>query len=739
MAKPVLKFLDAAQLLELVSASPLGSAGVDSRPVEAALAPDLSFGPFSALTLNLRSAVSVQALNGPEDVDADGIVAPTAGGPAWLKYRLEAGTKAEGAGSVSAVGFEFAGEAHAALLDYRAHPRNRPVREAVKADVASGPRFSFDRSDVEALGPDDAVAVRLQGRLQASVSVSWSDVFSTHLSELLSLSGIQDAVALQVEAGASLAATVSIADDFLVAFTALPGGEFRVAVRKAKQRGLSLAGSLGAQVTFADPGAVQALVESYVQGVLGSPLAQVETILGRAGTALSSQERELVEHLLDRFGLAGVAETIDGAVARIREEIAAFKAKVAKLVERVATAKIAAGFGYEYSRVDTDTVLFQALLTKAALVLHHDALKWGRIAGALADETGGVTVESYLNERTSKRVRSWGFTLGLDKWKLSGRDEVALESVTRRDQEGRLQVSYLGTRSYVDESTGSRWSWETDFNAGMASFSSLAGKAHVSEFDFGIGLLWHQSGGKLDADDLERLVDAALLWRVVDEAGANAARRALFAAAGRPYEATVQTLVGKGVFRAILPALADPAHVNAPSIAGALASAMPWWKKLRELTPSQRRDAYEGLWSFYLDPRNARLSGAELARFAARTLAKHEELEPLGLLEEKADGPGPFTFAGLTQLNARTRGQFAAFTRGLRSLKESIDNGASDDGVRIPKAFADLEGFWAQSHHVRAVGAYLLDAAEREGVLADTRRSLTVSAGGTDVIVLASA
>src|ERR1043165_2989544 len=70
-----LKLADKEAFLALASTKPIGDASVDSTLLEAKLSPNLSLSPFSTLSLNLRGAISVQVLNGPEDTDKDGIAA----------------------------------------------------------------------------------------------------------------------------------------------------------------------------------------------------------------------------------------------------------------------------------------------------------------------------------------------------------------------------------------------------------------------------------------------------------------------------------------------------------------------------------------------------------------------------------------------------------------------------------------------------------------------------------------
>jgi hypothetical protein len=121
---------------------------------------------------------------------------------------------------------------------------------------------------------------------------------------------------------------------------------------------------------------------------------------------------------------------------------------------------------------------------------------------------------------------------------------------------------------------------------------------------------------------------------------------------------------------------------------------------------------------------------------AAEQHVKEEGSLELVLTERTPSGPNPFSFAGLTHINGDTRGACAAFTRGCNILHTAIGSGARNQKT-IDKAFSEMDDLWQQSHHVRAIGAYLLEAAERVGVLGDVTRTMTVEAEGvTDTVVV---
>jgi hypothetical protein len=123
-------------------------------PPDGDLEPNLSLGPFQKLSLNLRGALGVRILNGPEDEDEDGVAA-TAGaangadlapqleltktGDTWLRYRLAAGIKASGTAALSALDFEFEGAAEPSCST-TALTRERTRSAGVVNDLSAGPR-----------------------------------------------------------------------------------------------------------------------------------------------------------------------------------------------------------------------------------------------------------------------------------------------------------------------------------------------------------------------------------------------------------------------------------------------------------------------------------------------------------------------------------------------------------------------------------------------------------------------
>ena len=86
--------------------------------------------------------------------------------------------------------------------------------------------------------------------------------------------------------------------------------------------------------------------------------------------------------------------------------------------------------------------------------------------------------------------------------------------------------------------------------------------------------------------------------------------------------------------------------------------------------------------------------------------------------------------------NSGVRRGWNAFIRGLRAFEELMRPGNCLAPDRFEKAFDAVQQFWGQSLYVRAAGAFLLERAERGGLLEEITRSFTVTFGEDEVVTL---
>jgi hypothetical protein len=741
MANPFeFKLANPKNAKDLFSNAPLGSSSIDHAPVGLELKSGLSFGGDSGgkLTLNARGVLTVAVLNDATDPDEDGIlsskpdsVADDALRPqlafdasrAYLKYRVEAGVKAAADIPVGALlGIDAAAEASVVFADYRAHGRDELTRDTLLEDITAG-RFITHLDHVLAMAPGDALAFRFGGSLSVGVTVSWSDIFTGQIGTLSTLLGSPVPLAISVNAGATVTLSVSVSDDFALVFSRASDDAWRVGVRKVKSSRIAPSVDAGIDVGIANPDELKGLVTATLAGVLGAPLEKVKSLLAAASLeSLGPVERKLAKALIERLGLKEELATIEA----LRKKVEEAEAKVTEVIEKVVKTRIALSFSYEYSRVSVATNVVQATLTRAAVrALHKDLIK--ARADALADavraKRPGVAIERYLNQKEITRSRSFGFTLGFGKWAtIGGKDFKKVTTVRRVDLQNRLQESYLGTRLYTGQWVGETQQWGVDLKADMKDYSA---EPKVSDYSFGIHLLWSSEQKELSGTELEEWLDSAIVWRVFREEDLVDIRARAAAALDGKASLTVQVTLPHGVLRAMLAALAaPPIDAFAPS----LAVAMPFMKlSLARSSAAKRREVYAPLWALYLKEPDH--SVGTYGKAAAEHLKKvgHQEM----VLRETAmlSGPDPFSFAGLTAINGNTRGACDAFTRGAQILQSAITNGARNQKT-IDKVFGEMDDLWLQSHHVRAIGAYLLDAAERAVQLANVTRTMTLSADG---------
>jgi len=731
--------------LKLISNEPLGSKSIDSKPVGIGLEANLSFGgdDSAGLSINSRGSFTVAILNDANDPDEDGILGSTAvktaegalppqlafdPAVAYLKIRAEAGLKAKAGLPLGAfVSIDAEAEASAIFADYRVHRPSEQARAAFTMALGNA-RFATKLQDVLALEPGEALAFRFGGKVSADVTVSWSDLFTGQLGSLGKALGTVAPIAVSIKAGASASFSVGISDDFLIVFSRVDANRWRAGVRKVKSSRIAPSVDAGIDIGLANPKQLQELIAVALDGVLGAPFEKVQDLLKASSLdALGSTERKIAKTVLDRLGLKDERATIEA----LRERVGAIKEKIAGNIEKVLKTRIALSFAYEYNRITSDTNLLQATFTaKAIKALHPDVIK-GKTQStvqAIRDGKSGIDLELYLNQKEIVRTHSWGFTLGFGKWAtIGGKDFKKVSTIRRTDFQGRIQESYLGARSYTGTWVGEKSEWGVDLKADMKNYSA---EPLVNDFSFGIHLLWLVEQKDLSPSELEEWLDSGVIWRVFREQDVIEARARLAPALSNSASLNVQITIPNSVVRAVLPDLAtSPADNFAP----ALALGMPWMKVSdARQSAARRRQLYTPLWAMYLA--NPEHSQGQFAAVAEQHVKEAGRTE-LILTERTPVGPNPFSFAGLTHINGNTLGACASFTRGCNILNAAINSGARNQKT-IDRAVGEMDDLWQQSHHVRAIGAYLLDAAERAGVLADVTRTMTVDVEDMDSVVI---
>lgn len=740
---PEVKLEDPETFLQLIS---------DKGICDPSIGPDLPGASIAAsqslagdvLSVNLHGELRLRAFNSKDDVDEDGVFGevtndlpadalrpqlqlPDSG--ALLKYRASAGLKAKTQGkTLGSLGFALEGGFDVVLADYHVHGCDESTRSAVIHDLTRL-RTSLRLKDVLALAPGEAVTQQVVGRLSAAVELSWSDVFTGQAGALSRLAGPNASVLFNVTAGATVRATVSLSDEFLLAFSRVDADRWRVGLHKARTREAALGLELGVTVAFADEKQVEGILNAAIEGVIGRPLAEVDALLKKASLDnLSAAERRVAEFLLERLGLDRVTATIE----TIRERVADVRERIRDTVKSVAEAKAALGFVYEYRRMRQDTTVGQCLVSKAAVERHHKALVRGRFDELFSEAAGGapgVTLEHFLYQKTIKSQASWGFSLAIGKWLAIGsRDTRTLLTVDRLSASGKVQRAFVGTRAYRE--TGDDVDrWAGDLSASMPRFSRDAVPA-VSEFQTGVALSRFDEHSRLKPDALSAWLDLAVLWDVISDADVGRIRESLEGAIGRKCSMVAQVAFPHRAF-AIMRTRIAPA--NPREFGAFLGAAMPWSGEPGRQTVALRRRLYGPLWERYLaDPDNVHRDGRQFVGVARQHLISQgfrnlADMEHLYLVTPQRPHDGT-VFAGTIDLNPRTFQNCCDFFNGVKTLNIGVLSGQPDAGV-IKEVFGKMQSLWRQSHHVLAAGAYLIEIARVTAVLDETVRSMSITIG----------
>jgi hypothetical protein len=171
---------------------------------------------------------------------------------------------------------------------------------------------------------------------------------------------------------------------------------------------------------------------------------------------------------------------------------------------------------------------------------------------------------------------------------------------------------------------------------------------------------------------------------------------------------------------------------SAPAITAALGEAMPWRAgSIGRTQPAVRRNLYGPLWEAYF--KSPDTPSSSLATSANMFLTE-QNYPDLGRLELQFRDLRPYTFAGLSELNANTPASAHGFVSAFAALRRALDANESGQPT-LDRVFRDLSGFWAQSLHIRAAGVYLIQAARAAGVFADVKRGATFEVDGHAIVL----
>jgi len=369
----------------------------------------IPLGEAARFSFKAEAKGVIFAFNGLNDVDGDGVLVPTGQAEvdewtprplleltkerAWLKYSLDSALSAELSGGSGGLGFAADGEKALKLNAYRRHALDRLLGEAAAADLSDF-RIILNKEHVARLEEGDALSLHVAGRLDASLTLSWSDVFASQLGFLTRALKSAQPLFVDIKAGLTFTAGVSVRDAFTLAFSRADDGRIRVALKKANSRQDNAALTAGVTAQLRDPqhfeDAVNALLGQFFKDI---GIDRIEKILAKANMqALSNAEKKIVSQLIDRLGLEGPLSSI----AELRDRWNGLKSSLAEAADDLTGRLEGQGDALADKIDDAVASVLEALLHNSTVQEIDDLVD--RLNPENLDEDERELLETLLNE-----------------------------------------------------------------------------------------------------------------------------------------------------------------------------------------------------------------------------------------------------------------------------------------------------------------------------------------------------
>jgi hypothetical protein len=692
------------------------------------------------LTFRIAGTALVTLFNRPDDTTVDAIIGTNTSADeaelgsqiqytsdrAWLKYQVQGGAKADGSLEVSEFGFDASTDHSLSFSSYLVHDPDDTILDAVEADLQDFPVI-VSADDVAEIDQHEAVAMEARGRLDLSVSVKWTDVFTRSLRALNRLVDQADLLSIEVDLGAQVDVGVEVEDDLTVIFSRSETGVIRAAVKRRDRHEISAGVGVGITAVLQDPVQIQVVLDDAVDALLGVSAAKLRKILsgyGSTETLAETDDDDLdkIQTVLRRLDLEVTATTIKD----LREEVDELRSKVGETLKEIVESEVQASFSFAYNRLGTQTVLLEAVIDDDRVREFHGQVIRGNLRPLIkARNDDGVSLERFFEERTVEVSRSWGLGLKFGDWfSIGTRSKVQRTTTARRDAIGALkQYSFTGLCFNKNDDFGGEQCYMVRLEATMPR-ATVHSVPCGDEFTYGLTIGVQYREGDASKEEVSRWVDLAQVWQIINPGAASRARSHIQARASAfdGVTASFKVRVPDEVFRMVFNQIGHAGReINARFFGKALGEAMPWMKRHAAILqdPSKRRKYYGPLWASYLT--NHVPGPGDLAREASSMFrrAGHSTLATFeGRNWRKTQG----TIGYMAYINPDTRPSWQSFLEGARKLQQTMSKNGSYEGIE--HAFNKMVHLWDQSFYVRALGIYILDLISQNPVYFDQTECL---------------
>lgn len=516
-----------------------------------------------------------------------------------LSYNLQGKLQSEGnleAGDLG--GLNIVAGQTAEISKISPHPNNISINEALVEDLKNFADLLTQKNQValpDSLKPNEALNYALTGNLSFEISVNLLKVLSVAFAPVFSLTP-GPKVPLAIDSSLQIGFKAIKKDSFRLQIVKRTDHRFKLSLQKEKLKDntFSISAGVGISLREKDTELVTQIIDEYFEGYLGKPLNEIEGILNKAEQI---REDSFLVQLADKIAFNGTG------VEQLKEQFKTYKNKISETREKVLqtiTNTVQAGIDYKYRKVASQNILLEASLTGDFLIKHLSnilKLNIGELITDARNNTQGIEVQNYLLEKnlTIEDQISYGISLGNMALKSASKQiYVYDEKMTGLENEREIQVSFL------DERKITIFGEEAIVRASLDAETPTPGSnLTYNEIDCSFTLTTEKKDRKIrpwDKKDLQRFLQTALIWNVIDETELDTffdtTWENLLRNRDVNYECKIH--IPHSIFRQTIESLAKHASIEAISEAIA-ASILPNNSDKRSMLISARKEFYTPL------------------------------------------------------------------------------------------------------------------------------------------------
>lgn len=699
-------------------------------------------------TFGAGASVAVMLFNDEDDKDPDNLLSVKdtpltfdTASEAFLKYTNQVSAKANGAATLESIGFNMnlSASGSAKTVYYKKHAGTEAVNAAFLNDIKSF-KTILRGEDLQTLEEGNALGFIVNGTLSASLSLSWSGIFSKSLSLISKL--FTSPITLDVNIAPSFTGSfkADITDDFSCIIKKEAADQCLVSFNRKKSKAIAGSASASVSVGFADTSNAEqqllAIYDKVCTSVFGKDSAGINEAIDKwKQNAGDISQNALVAKLLAYFKL----ENVPAAAQALLDKLAALQQKVITTIGDIAKASVQASFTYQYERIEENETVLSVSIATADVQKHHAQLLRLNPSGLLDDMRRNAIpykLHNFLQQSVLTVSSSYGFGFKLfDVVNLTSSDYSNDKVTTIVNFAGNQQIKVDATRGYKWQLGKGKGSWLGDFSATTNGFSATPAPS-IKDFSFSLLMEMITVDPNMKKDDLQAYLDAGVLWGSVraQDVAALVKKYTEGGLLNKPVTVDVKLSFNDHAMSMLLQQVAAGGWggQNINVLAKAMGAAMTWLSDYQwRSTPEARQNAYAGLWLGFLNNPSADVSdyGAAAADFLDQQGAPDQLAEFEGNADNWTFGD---SFAGVIRSNPGLFNDLKTAVLSLVALQQMVQ---AQQAYNQKKFQNWLKGFmpsFSQSFYVRTLGYFLLQHAATLNLGDNIQTTITLTVGSGD-------